>query len=135
MRHFNYFCGAGIALSALFALLCVSGVGSAQTAKPKNNQAVVIEYKEVPLKAVIKNLTTQLKLNVVFDETFRDEPKYDLELTDVTLEAALKIVLIQKRMMARVIEDRTIIIFHDNPTNRARFEEYPAWPAKYEQKR
>ncbi len=135
MRHCNYFRGQRIVLSALLVLLCVSGIGSAQTAKPKSNLAVVIEYKDVPLKAVIKNLTTQLKLNVVFDETFRDEPKYDLELNDVMLEAALKIVLIHKHLIARVIEDKTIIIFFDNPTNRARFEEYPSWPAKYEQKR
>ena len=112
-------------LSALFCSLAI-----AQPAKPKSNQATVVDFKDVPLKAVIKNLAAQLKLNVVFDESFRDEPKYELELTDVTLEAALKIVLIQKRMMAKLIEDKTLIIFLDHPNNRARFEEYPTWPVK-----
>lgn len=135
MRHFEHFRGQRIVLSVLFTLFCVSSAGLAQSAKPKSNQPVVIEFKEVSLKSVIKNLATQLKLNIVFDETFRDEPKYDLELNDVTLEAALKIVLIQKRMTARIIEDKTIIIFADNPTMRARFEEFPVWPAKYEPKR
>lgn len=135
MRHFNRFCGKQLILSLLFTLYCASSVNLAQATKPNSNLAAVVNFQEMPLKMVIKNLATQLKWNVVFDETFRDEPKYDLELKDVTLEAALKIVLIQKRMMARIIEDRTIIIFHDNPTNRARFEEFPAWPAKYDQKR
>ncbi len=135
MRHFNCFCEPQIFLSCTCAFFLLSVVGFAQTPKPKSSPPPVISYQDVSLKTVIKNLATQLKLNVVFDETFRDEPKYELELTDVTVEAALKIVLIQKRMMARIIEDRTIIIFYDNPTNRARFEEFPAWPAKYEQKR
>ena len=135
MRHCNRFCGQQIILSLLFTLCCVSSVNLAQTAKSNSNQATMINFQETQLKVVIKNLASQLKWNVVFDETFRDEPKYDLELKDVTLEAALKIVLIQKRLMARIIEDRTIIIFYDNPTTRARFDEFPVWPAKSEPKR
>lgn len=135
MRHFNHFQGQKIILLLTLAMFCVPGISLAQSAKPKSNQVTVIDFKDMSLKSVIKNLATQLKINVVFDESFRDEPKYDLELTDVTLEAALKIVLIQKRITARLIEDKTIIIFADNPTIRPRFEEFPAWPVKYEQKR
>jgi PIN domain nuclease of toxin-antitoxin system len=135
MCHFNRFCGKQIILSLLFTLCCGSSVNLAQATKSNSSLVAVVNFQEMQLKMVIKNLATQLKWNVVFDETFRDEPKYDLELKDVTLEAALKIVLIHKHLMARIIEDRTIIIFHDNPTNRARFEEFPAWPAKYDQKR
>lgn len=130
MRHFNRCCGKQIILSLIFTLCCASSVNLAQASKSNSNVVAAVNFQEVPLKQVIKTLTSQLKWNVVFDETFRDEPKYDLELKDVTLEAALKIVLIQKRLMARIIEDRTIIIFHDHPTNRGRFEEFPAWPAK-----
>lgn len=135
MHHCKYFRGQRFALIFLLALLGISGTGLAQTSKPKINQATVIDFKDISLKMVIKNLASQLKMNVVFDETFREEPKYELELNDVTVEAALKIVLIQKRLMAKVIEDKTIIIFLDNPNNRARFEEYPTWSVKSEQKR
>ena len=135
MRHFKHFRGQQIVWALLLALLCVSGLGFAQASRLQSRQTAVVEYKDVSLKAVIKNLTTQLKLNVVFDESFRDQPKYDLELNDVTLESALKIVLIHKHLMARVIEDKTIIIFYDDPSHRARFEKYPAWPAKYEPRR
>lgn len=136
MRHFKHFRGARVFLLSVLTLFCLSSVSFAQPAKPKsNNPASVIDFKDVSLKMVIKNLATQLKLNVVFDESFRDQPKYDLELNDVTLESALKIVLIHKHLMARVIEGKTIIIFYDNPANRVRFEKYPAWPVKYEQKR
>lgn len=135
MRQFNRFCGKQIILSLLFTLCCASSVNLAQASKSNSSQVMVVSYQEMELKQVIKNLAAQLKWNVVFDETFRNEPKYDLDLKDVTLEAALKIVLIHKHLMARIIEDKTIIIFADNPTNRARFEEFPAWPAKYDQKR
>lgn len=135
MRHFNRFCGQPIILFCACALFLLSVAGFAQTLKPKSSPPAVINYQDVPLKMVIKNLATQLKLNVVFDESFRDQPKYDLELNDVTLESALKIVLIHKHLTARVIEDKTIIIFYDDPSHRARFEKYSAWPLKYEQKR
>ncbi|MBS1811379.1 MAG: STN domain-containing protein [Acidobacteria bacterium] len=135
MRHFKHSRGPQIVWTSLLVLLCVSGLGGAQTSKLQSRQMTVVEYKDVSLKSVIKNLTTQLKLNVVFDESFRDQPKYDLELNDVTLESALKIVLIHKHLMARVIEDKTIIIFYDDPRHRTRFEKYPVWSAKYEPRR
>ena len=137
MRHFSYFRETRIVLLLILALLFVSGIGGAQTTEPKSNQDKVarIDYKEVPLKMVIKNLASQLKLNVVFDETFRDHPKYDLELNDVTLEAALKIIFVQQRLAARLIEEKTIIVFFNNETNQMRYQEHPVWPVKPDQKR
>ena len=135
MHHFNSFRGPRFASMLLITLLCVSNVGLAQTLKPKSTQATVIDFKDMSLKMVVKNLASQLKLNVVFDDSFRDQPKYDLELSDVTLEVALKIVLLQTKSIAKVIEDKTIILLADNPTSKERFSDYATWSPKYEQKR
>lgn len=126
-----------VVLSSLFVLLFVSVVTWAQASEITGGQPVVsrISYTDVPLNNVIKNLSAQLKLNVVFDESFRNEPKYNLELTDVTLKAALKIIFVQKRLVAKRIEEKTIIVFYDSPPNRTRFEEYPDWPAKSDLKK
>lgn len=84
--------------------------------------ATVIHYKDQPLKGVIQNIAKQLNLNVIFDETFRDEPKYNLELQNTTLARALDFIFIQKKLTFEQLDRRTILIYFDNPTNRQRFE-------------
>ena len=84
--------------------------------------ATVIHYKDQPLKGVIQNIAKQLNLNVIFDETFRDEPKYNLELQNTTLSRALDFIFIQKKLTFEQLDRRTILIYFDNPTNRQRFE-------------
>ena len=84
--------------------------------------ASTITYNNTPLKNVIQNIAKQLNLNVIFDETFRDEPKYNLELQNTTLSRALDFIFIQKKLTFEQLDRRTILIYFDNPTNRQRFE-------------
>jgi len=42
----------------------------------------------------------------------------------------MKIILIQKKLQARTIEENTIIIFPDNETNRQRYGQDEIWPSK-----
>ncbi len=101
---------------------------SADVAAPQQQRsrskdlATVIHYKDQPLKGVIQNIAKQLNLNVIFDETFRDEPKYNLELQNTTLSRALDFIFIQKKLTFEQLDRRTILIYFDNPTNRQRFE-------------
>jgi type II secretory pathway component GspD/PulD (secretin) len=120
-----------IFLATVFGLLFVVSSGWAQTSEQKNNTAHV-GFTDVPLKEVIKNLAKQLKINLVFDESFRDIPKYNLELEGVSLESALKIVFVQNHLTARVIEANTIIVFYNNESNRTLFASYSRWPEKTE---
>jgi general secretion pathway protein D len=82
-----------------------------------------ITYKDTPLKQVIQNIAKQLNLNVIFDETFRDEAKYNLELQNTTLARALDFIFIQKKLTFEQLDRRTILVYFDNPTNRQRFEQ------------
>lgn len=84
--------------------------------------ASTITYKDTALKLVIQNIARQLNLNVIFDETFRDEPKYNLELQNTTLARALDFIFIQKKLTFEQLDRRTILVYFDNPTNRQRFE-------------
>lgn len=101
---------------------------SADVAPPQQQRsrskdlASTITYKDTPLKQVIQNIAKQLNLNVIFDETFRDEPKYQLELQNTTLARALDFIFIQKKLTFEQLDRRTILIYFDNPTNRQRFE-------------
>jgi len=100
--------------------------GDIATPQPQRGRAkdlaAVINYREQPLKQVITNIAKQLNLNVIFDETFRDEPKYSLDLQNTTLARALDFIFIQKKLTFEQLDRRTILIYFDNPTNRQRFE-------------
>ena len=101
---------------------------SADIATPQPRQsrskdvASTVTYKDIPLKETIKNLARQLDLNVIFDDSFRDQPKYTLELRNTSLARALDFVLIQNKLVFEQLDRRTLLIYFDNPTNRQRFE-------------
>ncbi|MCI0665151.1 MAG: STN domain-containing protein [Acidobacteria bacterium] len=117
---------------AMFLLVCFSITAFAQS--PAEAQDSVQKDRtnisfNSPVKAAIDTLGKQLKLNVVFDDSVKDE-RLTLELKDVTVKQTMKIILIQKKLQARTIEENTIIIFPDNEANRERYGQYEIWPAK-----
>lgn len=120
-------------VAALFLPLCCSGAALAQS--PSDVQelgpiAQTIMFKDTSLKPAINSVGNQLNLKVVFDEAVRDSEKITIELRDVYLKDALKIIFTAKRLQARIIEENTIIVFPDNEANRQRYEQYELWPAK-----
>src|SRR5262249_20519965 len=90
---------------------------------PRSEVMQKIEFSEgTSLKLVIVNLARQLNLNVIFDESFKDNNKFSLSLNDVTLSRALDLTLLQNKLIFEQADRRTIIIYADNPTNRERLE-------------
>jgi type II secretory pathway component GspD/PulD (secretin) len=123
--------------SLLVVMICVTTISFAQKAAPASDAAKKVEsivFKTTELKNVLRNFGRTLKLNVVFDETVRNNI-IDVELNDVTVAAAMKIILIQQRLAARIIEDNTIIIFVDNPANNQRYVEFKRWTGQIEEKK
>jgi hypothetical protein len=120
----------------LMLLLLVSGLSVstwAQKAAPPQTEKLVLQdvtFKDVEAKDAIKNIGRTLKVNVVFDESVRVQGKLDLELREVTLEAALKIIMIQNKLRASWIEDNTIMVYADNAQLRQRFQEFKTWEPK-----
>ncbi len=119
-----------IVLAMLIASACTS---HAQTTEPLKAGAAVLQdvsFKDVEAKDAIKTLARSLKMNVVFDESVRIQGKLNLELEQVTQEAVLKILLIQHKLRASWIEERTIMVYADNPQLRERFQEFKVWEPK-----
>ena len=118
---------------ALFLLLCCSISPFAQSpSKPKEswqNERIKVTFRNISVKPAISTLGTQMGLNVVFDDTI-EEDKLDIELTDVTVDQAMKTILEEKKLQARIIKDKKIIVFPDNEANRKKYEQYELWPAK-----
>jgi type II secretory pathway component GspD/PulD (secretin) len=121
----------------LVVMLCMTTVSFAQKSAQafsatKKEESIVL--KDVRLKTAIKNLAQPLKLNVVFDDRVRNN-ELDLELNNVTVRSALKVLLIQQKLEARFIVDNTIIIFPDNPEARQRYREFRRFTGQAEGKK
>ena len=118
---------------ALFLLLCCSICAFAQSpAEPqesgkKDRQSVTFQNNFT--KVAIFVVGKQLGLNVMFDETVKQD-RLSIDLNDVTLKQALKIILEAKNLQARIIKEKKIIVFPDNEANREKYGQYELWPAK-----
>jgi general secretion pathway protein D len=89
--------------------------------RARGDIATDIKYVGTPFKQVIKSLSDPLKLNVVFDDSIRNDP-VTVEMKDVTIATALDVVLMQKKCAFEQVDRRTIFIYQDNTNNRPRFE-------------
>jgi general secretion pathway protein D len=100
--------------------------GTIDVAAPQRQRsrdlASTVQYDKTSLRLVIQNIARQLGLNIVFDETFRDNQSYSISLNNVTLAKALDIILVQNKLTFEMLDRRTLLIYQDNPTNRGRFE-------------
>jgi len=47
----------------------------------------------------------------------------------------LKIILEEKKLQARFMEEKTIIVFPDNEAKRKKYEQYELWPQKSDEKK
>lgn len=83
----------------------------------------VISFREASLRQVIEGMADQLGLNVMFDESFRDDTKFQVRLRDVTMARALDQILIQTKHLFEQLDRRTILVYQDTPQNRQRFEQ------------
>ena len=118
---------------ALFLLLCCSisafSQSPSESQESGQKERKPITFQNILAKAAISVLGKQMGLDVVFDETVKED-RLTIELTDVTLEQALKIILEEKKLQARIIEEKSIIVFPDNEAKRKKYEQYELWPAK-----
>jgi hypothetical protein len=94
-------------------------------------QSKPISFQNILSKAAIAVVGKQMGLIVEFDETVKED-RLSIELTDVTLEQAMKIILESKKLQARIMEEKTIIVFPDNEAKRKKYEQYALWPVKPE---
>lgn len=118
-----------IVMAMVLGFVFMISAASAQTTEQKINKTHVT-FTDISLRAAIKMLGKQLRLNVVFDDSFRDYPKYELDLEDVSIETAMTIIFLQNRLAARVIEENTIFVTLDTEMAQSRLTAYPKWVAK-----
>ncbi len=82
-----------------------------------------IYFNNANLRQVIEMMANNMGLNVMFDESFRDEQKFQLKLKDISMARALDQVMIQTKHTFEQTDRRTIMIYQDTLQNRQRIEQ------------
>jgi len=77
---------------------------------------------QAPLKSIFEALGKQARINVLFDDQFRDIPNFTFNLADVTFEEALSHLCLSSRNFYAVIDEKTVMIAPDNPQKRVQYE-------------
>ena len=88
-----------------------------------NDQKLSLNFMHdrVKLKAIFQALGKHAKINILFDESFKDIP-YSVDLTDRTFEQALNSLCMATKNFHRVIDERSLIIVPDLPAKRIQYE-------------
>ncbi len=82
-----------------------------------------VNFQATDLRQVIEFMAEKLELNVLFDESFKNDSNFRFKLNNVTMARALDLVLLQTHHTFEQVERRTILIYGDNATNRQRVEQ------------
>jgi general secretion pathway protein D len=87
----------------------------------RSDQLRVIKFNG-DLKSIIRKLTEELSLNVIFDtQSFRAPRNVEINLTDVTTAQALDLIFLQEGLFFQKINRRTILVADQN--RRAQYQQ------------
>jgi general secretion pathway protein D len=76
---------------------------------------------EISLRSIFQALGKHARINIIFDEQFRDIP-FTIDLVDMSFEQALKSLCMASKNFYRIIDIKTIIVATDLPQKRAQYE-------------
>lgn len=76
---------------------------------------------EISLRSIFQALGKHARINIIFDEQFRDIP-FSIDLVDMSFEQALDSLCLASKNFYRIIDVRTVIVAPDLPLKRAQYE-------------
>ena len=90
---------------------------------PRSKEPITLTFpKPKPVKEIYQAMAKAYGFNVLFDPKLKDD-KLSIELSDVTAQQALEIVMQAAGHFYKVQDEHTILIAEDNPQNRREYED------------
>lgn len=90
---------------------------------PRSNDPITLTFQEATsVLDIYRALGDAFGINVLFDPKIKDT-KVDLNLVDVTAQAAFEIVMRTVGQFYKVLDEHTVIIADDTPQNRRTYED------------
>lgn len=80
-----------------------------------------LKFINASLRSIFQALAKSARINIIFDEQFRDVP-FTIDLVDMIFEQALNSLCLASKNFYRIIDERTIIVAPDQPVKRVQYE-------------
>jgi len=87
-----------------------------------SREKVEIKFAEASLRSIFQALAKHARVNIIFDELFKDMP-ITIDLSGKEFEEAVSYLCLASRNFYRVIDERTVIIVPDQPVKRLQYEQ------------
>ncbi len=76
---------------------------------------------EISLRSIFQALGKHARINIIFDDQFRDLP-FTIDLVNMSFEQALDSLCMASKSFYRIIDTKTVIVAPDLPQKRAQYE-------------
>ena len=86
-----------------------------------DKEEIHLKFVEANIRSIFQALGKHARVNVLFDEQFRDIT-FSIDLVDMIFEQALNSLCLASKNFYRIIDERTIIIAPDLPQKRIQYE-------------
>lgn len=80
-----------------------------------------LKFVNASLRSIFQALAKSARVNIIFDEQFRDIP-FTIDLVDMSFEQAVNSLCLASKNFQRIINERTLIIAPDQPVKRVQYE-------------
>lgn len=87
-----------------------------------SQEKVELKFAEASLRSIFQALAKHARLNIIFDELFKDMP-ITIDLSGKEFEEAVSYLCLASRNFYRVIDERTVIVVPDQPVKRLQYEQ------------
>ncbi len=87
-----------------------------------SDEKIVLRFPvEVSLRSIFQALGKHARVNIIFDDQFRDTP-FSIELVDMGFEQALYYLCMASKNFYRIVDEKTVVVAPDLPPKRAQYE-------------
>lgn len=86
-----------------------------------DKETLQLKFVNASLRSIFQALAKSAKINIIFDEQFRDVP-FTIDLAEMTFEQALNSLCLASKNFFRIIDEKTVIIAPDQPVKRVQYE-------------
>ena len=87
-----------------------------------SDEKIVLRFPvEVSLRSIYQALGKHARINIIFDDQFRDVP-FSIELVDMSFEQALYYLCMASKHFYRIVDEKTVVVAPDIPQKRAQYE-------------
>ena len=86
-----------------------------------STRQMTLEFHDAPLRSVFESVGRTMSVNFVFDKDVRADSRVTVQLRDVTLDEAMRVILATQQLDRKMLNDSTMLIY---PNNAAKQQEH-----------